>query len=70
VVTADILSPRRRRAVEALGLVWGDRYDIGAIRGGVYYARRDDGTGEALEADTPEAPDAAIRADQSAEVRS
>jgi hypothetical protein len=59
----DILSRGQRRAVEKLALAWGDRYDIGG-QGGRYFARRDDGTGEALEGDTPAALDAAIRADQ------
>ncbi len=63
----DILSPERRRAVEALALAWGDTYDIGS-KGGVYYARRADGTGDALEGDTPDALNAAIRAGQAREV--
>jgi hypothetical protein len=63
-----ILSPEQRRAVETLDRAWGDRYDIGCTRGGVYYARRTDSTGEALEAHTPDALDAAIQADQAREV--
>jgi hypothetical protein len=66
-VGGDILTPGQRRAVEELGLAWGATYDIGS-RGGRYYARRDDGTGEALEGDTPDALDAAIRADRAREV--
>jgi hypothetical protein len=66
-VGGDILSPGQRRAVEELALAWGGAYDIGS-KGGRYYARRDDGTGEALEGDTPDALDAAIRADQAREV--
>jgi len=62
-VSADILSLAQRRAVEALALVWGGTYDIG-FKGGRYYARRYNGTGEALEALTPGELDVAIRADQ------
>jgi hypothetical protein len=62
----DILSPEQRRTVEALALAWGDTYDIGS-KGGMYYARRDDGTGEPLEGDSPDALNAAIRADQARE---
>ncbi len=53
------------RALEALDLAWGAAYDI-AFREGRYLARRVDGTGKALTADTPEELDAAIRADQAA----
>jgi transcriptional regulator with XRE-family HTH domain len=68
-VAGDILSPGQRRAVEELTLAWGGRYDIGSA-GGRYYARRDDGTGEALEGDTPDALDTAMRADRAREVTS
>ena len=50
-----------------LGLAWGGVYDIGS-QGGRYYARRDDGTGAALEGDAPGELDAAICADLAAEV--
>ena len=53
------------RALEDLDSLWGDEYDVG-FRGGRYFARRVDGTGHALYADTPEELDAAIRADQDA----
>jgi hypothetical protein len=53
------------RALEDLDSRWGDLYDL-AFRNGQYLARRVDGTGKALTADTPEELDAAIRADQSA----
>jgi hypothetical protein len=66
-VASDILTPGQRRAVDALALAWGNVYDIGCTRGGVYYARRDDGTGEALEGDTADALNRAIRADQARE---
>lgn len=48
--------------LEELGRAWGDTYDIGT-RDGRYYARRSDGTGEALEGDSPDLLQAAIRAD-------
>lgn len=60
----DILTTEQRRAVDALALAWGDTYDIGCTRGGVYYAVRDDGTGEPLEACYPDELDIAIRADR------
>jgi hypothetical protein len=62
----EILTSGQRRAVERLGRKWGDTYDIGA-KGGLHFARRDDGTGKALEAGTPAELDAAIRADRAAE---
>ena len=66
---ADILAPGQRKAIEALGGAWGSLYDIGySRRDGVFYAVCDDGTGEALEAATADALDAAIRADQAREV--
>ena len=64
-MSADILTAGQRQAVEALGLAWGHKYDIG-FKGGLYFARRDDGTGEALEAHTPDALDGLIRADDQA----
>jgi len=67
-VGADILTPGQRRAVEALASTWGHLYDIGS-RDGRYYARRDDGTGEALDAGSAPALDAAIRADRAREAR-
>lgn len=54
-------------ALEALGRERGAAYDIGT-KGSRYYARRSDGTGGALEGDTPDVLDAAIRADRAAEV--
>jgi hypothetical protein len=63
-VSTDILTPAQRRAVEALDRAWGGTYDIGGTKVGLFYARRDDGTGEALEAGTPGELDAALRADQ------
>jgi len=51
------------RALEDLDRRWGHLYDL-AFRDGRYIARRADGTGQALTADTPEELDAAIKADQ------
>jgi hypothetical protein len=53
------------RALQDLDRAWGHLYDL-AYRDGRYLARRVDGTGHALTADTPEELDAAIRADQAA----
>jgi hypothetical protein len=63
VRVGDILTAAERQAVEELALTWGDTYDIGG-QGGRYFARRDDGTGEALEGGTQAELEAAIRADQ------
>jgi hypothetical protein len=62
-VSTDILTPTQRRAVEALGRAWGSMYDVGGTKASTYLARRDDGTGEALEAGTPGELEASLRAD-------
>ena len=51
------------RALQDLDCAWGHLYDI-VVHEGQYVARRADGSGQALTADTPEELDAAIRADQ------
>lgn len=53
------------RALQDLDSRWGHLYDL-AFREGKCLARRVDGSGQALTADTPEELDAAIRADQAA----
>jgi hypothetical protein len=59
---ADMLTPRQRREVDALDAGRGGTHDIGATRGGLYWARRVGGGSEAVEALTPAALDAAIAA--------
>jgi hypothetical protein len=51
-----------RQTLEALDQAHGEGYDIW-VRGGKWYARRVDGTGQALTGDTPDELDAAIRED-------
>ena len=51
-----------RRALDALDQAHGEAYDIW-VRGGKWYARRVDGTGQALSGNTPDELDAAIQAD-------
>ena len=58
-------TPEITRALEDLDSLWGDEYDLG-FRDGRYFARRVDGSGQALYAATPVELDAAIRADQAA----
>jgi hypothetical protein len=53
------------RALQDLGRAWGHLYDF-AYRDSRYLARRVDGTGQALTADTADELDAAIRGDQAA----
>ena len=66
---AALLRPRgvlevgEDRTQKALDRAWGAAYDIWAS-GGQYLARRADGTGEPLEGDSPDALNAAIRADR------
>jgi hypothetical protein len=50
------------RALEALRLAWGDAYDIGS-EGGTWTAASRDAEGRTFTGDTPDALNAAIRAD-------
>lgn len=58
----DIARGPVRDCLNAMDMAWGKTYDIG-ISGGMYYARRADGTGDALMAETPEELNSAIRTD-------
>jgi len=58
----DTTRGQARDYLNALDMAWGNAYDIG-ISDGMFYARRADGTGEALTGETPEELNAAIRAD-------
>ena len=59
----------REAALEALDVAWGTAYDIG-VSGGLWRARRADGTGGEIAAATPAGLDAAISADWAASERS
>jgi len=58
----DIARGPVRDCLNALDLAWGNAYDIG-MSDGMYYAKRADGTGDALTGETAEELNSAIRAD-------
>ena len=62
----DVFAVDEGRALEALRLAWGDAYDI-TTADGMWIAVSRDGDGRILAGETPDALNAAMRADRARE---